>query len=1237
MTTAQKIEKFTDSGKFQILMDSILRFSKTEYASIISTGVNIEGKPIKSPLDSFSLIPGSKPPKYLIVQHTTAKLEDLENKWLFDHTTAKGKGKDKRKDGDVIKTGRYAHEIRKKDPNAEFILILTTNRRLSLSDQKQDPLVLKTYQKCQEYSLQCEIWEQSRIIHFLNNTPEGHWLRKEFLGIDAELLSEKLLEMICKINLNRYRQEFFLEDNDFIQREIESIVEQEIKKQNKSLHLLIGESGFGKSTISYHLLKKHIESGGFGLWISVDNLEEGLPLENIIGNVLKQIQSKIRIDSENEIWRFATKQRFFIIIDDLNRSADPSRIIQRIISFLPPKSTKPDKQDVNIPFTIICPIWPKFWTPLSREFQNNPQIHQMQIDKFTLEEAESSILNAFKRCDYQITRLQANQSAKKLGCDPLLIGLFSQSLKRDDPHVSLLANDVIDMFIQRKIDEIAQKSPFLNFEFNQVLSKICIEMLIQKRFFPTFAQIEKWLSEDQKFIQIFRELNQNRTLCFINDEKLVFRHDRIQFYLLTKSMLKILDSDDEIRSNVISEPYYAEILGQSILLKEQTDTQLNEIQEKNILSLFESLKIFGDPSTEYHHKIIEEITAWIKVEKRKNYPNPSIIDEICWIIIETDSNVIIPITDYLPQYYFVQFARIRNCCVNSGVQYCSNYNLFEPGIRSSLRNRLFEHAKEKHSEKILKDLKDILQSVEISDKERYGALIFTGFLKFSSLQEEILACWKNTGDKKTILPAALWAGINCCGKNFERILNPMMDYWASLSDKDDESGRMSEKMKISEAIRLSVGITRKMSNSIVKYLISQSEKNKSLYWHILIILHYIDDPDAVEFVATKIALDFPNSTLSWSIADHWNTKLYSYNKQLSDPSLRRLQDLWENDKNNSEVRKKAFKLWETGANFKDIEKIQNILSESPLFRQSIILRTELKDWSVLPEYLSLILHESSYLYVAHHLWCEDIKKVAEIYLKSFERDISRDFKGGCSNEHHFLSSLIMAIPEMDAEQLLKRYWDHLRFSSLFIHSALYIGTPVCLSLAETAISECPKDVDIFEHIDGHFWINDQGRPRTLTITRLNNLKPYLCRFSKDEIQHLYWTCESCGFIEWARENLVEYLSDEAKKRILISDEDLLQELQRPELKDHLAVFIKNWIEKNEWSKDTKERLFRVVYRLLTEDPSQKNLEIASIVLKINGNRKDLEILEKFTYIGDSKKILEIKEDTRFYVFRKTIE
>ena len=357
-------------------MDSILRFSNPEYASIISTGVNMEGKAIKSPLDGFTQVPGSQSPKFIMVQHTTAKLEDLDSKWLFDHTTATGKRKEEGHDGDVVKAGQYAREIRQKNSDAEFVLILTTNRPLSLNKQKgQDPLVLKAYQKCQEYNIQCEIWEQSRITHFLDNTPDGHWLRKEYLSIDAELLSEKLLETICKINLQRYNQFLFLGDDDFLQTEMETSVEQEINTQNQGLHLLIGESGFGKSTISYYLLKKHIESGGFGLWISVDDIDESLPLENIIGNTLKKLYTNIRIDPETEIWRFATKRQFFIIIDDLNRVQIQPEFSKELSHFYPRNRLNPR----NRPLKYRSHSYYLFGQNIGSRFHENSKIIRKSI------------------------------------------------------------------------------------------------------------------------------------------------------------------------------------------------------------------------------------------------------------------------------------------------------------------------------------------------------------------------------------------------------------------------------------------------------------------------------------------------------------------------------------------------------------------------------------------------------------------------------------------------------------------------------------------------------------------------------------------------------------------------------------------------------------------------------------------------------------------------------------------
>jgi len=1219
-------------------MDSVLRFSNLEYASIISTGVNAEGKAIKSPLDGFTLVPGSNPPKFIMVQHTTVKIEDLESKWLFDHTTAKGKQNRGGNDGDVVKAGQYANEILQKHPDAEFVLILTTNRSLSLNKHnRQDPLVLKTYEKCLECGIKCEIWEQSRIAHFLDNTPEGHWLRWKYLGIDAELLSEKLLEEICKINLERYKKSYYLDDNDLFQRDTEISVSGGINKQNYGLHLLFGESGFGKSTIAYHLLKKHLDSGGFGLWIPVENILDGLPLENIIANTLKQIYSQIRIDHDTGIWKFSTQKQFLIIIDDINRSLDPTKILRRIISFLPQIPTEDGKPKVKIPFSIILPVWPKYWTPISQEFRNHPFIHETQINKFTLEESESLIINAFQKQGTEITRLKANQIANTLGCDPLLIGLFTSTLRKDDIQTSLISHNVIRDFIHQNIEVLSQKSPvnYLVFEYIEVISKICNEMLIQKSFFPTFSQIEGWLCEKAKYIEIFRELITNRILCSIEHEKLVFRHDRIQFFLLTQAMINILDSDPRIRSNIISEPFYAELIGQSILHKEQSNSQLDEIQQKNILSFFEALKIFGDPVTDYYNKIVERIISWIKEEKRLGYPKPSVIDAINWIIVDIDSNAIISITDYLPQTYPVHLSRIRNGSVDSGVKFCSTYDDFEPSSTNYLRDRIFEHAKEMHPIQIQKELREILQSDTISDKQRFGALIFLGFLKLPSFEKDIHTCWRNTQDKKLTLTAALWAGIECCDDTLDDTLNPMMEYWASLSSDIDPSSGLSDIIKIADYLRFS--IKRRMTNCVVKYLISQCERHQTLKWSMIVLLREVNDPDAIEFVVTTLSIDYPGSFFGLTMTDCWNPKIFSYGRLLSSQSLVRLEMLWKDEKNHQDIRKNAFKLWKTGANHADTDLLKTVLPNTPIFKESVILRAELEDWSVLPDYLSIISEDAHPLYVAHHLWCDDIKRVVERYLESFKENISSDFKGGTMNEHYILTNLIMTIPKEEAEILLDTYWSHLKYSPLFIQSALYIGTQRTLELAKIAVLECPQDIDIFRHISLHFSINDMGRLRTLSLKRLNDLKPYLSRFNEDEIRSLYLECKRSGFMGWADENLVLYLSDEDKKRELLSDNDLLEYLRQPDLKPHLSFHISYAIEENRWGKDTRERVLRAGQRLLTDDPSQTSLEIVSIILKTCGNRRDLAILDDFGNVGDTNKIAQIIQDTQFQVFYRTLE
>jgi hypothetical protein len=189
MTTAATLESLTDRSRFEHLATSVLRKADARYAGIIHTGVNAQGETIVAPIDGLHLLPNSNPPHYIFVQHTTTDRERLRGKWLS------GKG------ADLPKAAAEAKKVRKKQPEAVFTVVLTTNQRVDAQ------LAIDVLQRAEANNVAVDIWEQSRLTDFLDTTQDGHWLRKAYLGIEAERLSAGLLHQLGRRSLELYQQE----------------------------------------------------------------------------------------------------------------------------------------------------------------------------------------------------------------------------------------------------------------------------------------------------------------------------------------------------------------------------------------------------------------------------------------------------------------------------------------------------------------------------------------------------------------------------------------------------------------------------------------------------------------------------------------------------------------------------------------------------------------------------------------------------------------------------------------------------------------------------------------------------------------------------------------------------------------------------------------------------------------------------------------------------------------------
>ena len=78
--TQQILAAITDQGLFERLATAVVRAKLPQYFLLAHTGVNSEGKTIRSPVDGIGFVPDVSPAHMIALHHTTCKREDIEKK-----------------------------------------------------------------------------------------------------------------------------------------------------------------------------------------------------------------------------------------------------------------------------------------------------------------------------------------------------------------------------------------------------------------------------------------------------------------------------------------------------------------------------------------------------------------------------------------------------------------------------------------------------------------------------------------------------------------------------------------------------------------------------------------------------------------------------------------------------------------------------------------------------------------------------------------------------------------------------------------------------------------------------------------------------------------------------------------------------------------------------------------------------------------------------------------------------
>jgi len=1220
------------SGSFELLAMAVLRRVHPEYAGLVHTGINIEGKTVKDPVDGIFLLADASPPHFIIVHHTTDKI--IERKWLHKNKHPDSKGtRFIIIEGDVIKAIQWAEKLRQSEPDTIVTLILTTNRRVDSS------IYVKVANECRSGNIEMgPVWENSRFADYLDHDANGQWLRKKFLGIDQERLSEDLLRQLCHQNCDLYYQKLFRPDSAYwVERVLEQEIHQAIFYKEQELTLLVADSGFGKSTIAYRILKAHLDRGMFGLWINPLIASCGITIENIISNTLQHLQPSLEKDSGGKALSWGSRTNpLLIIVDDINRSPTPHRLIEHIASWV--RNIKSKDKDYYV-FRIICPLWPTVFE------QINPQAYE-KIKSFAIyggplspSEGAEAVQKKSKAQQFYITGIEGKEISEMLSHDPILINMWEPSLPAQKDWEDI-KQKIIENYIYRQLEQVAINGTFVADDLFESLITLANNMLINRITEPEWAQIREWFDGNLEKLEGLRLIVHAGQLCHLEGEtgkkRLLFRHDRVRDAVMARSIYIWLQRGD-ILNDILIELFYSEVIGHALILGDYDLGLVQRVAETNPLALFFSFNRFRHPSTLFHHAIVNQILSWIRNYMETGKCINSLRWEIEGILSKTDSTLVNDFTANLNFSQGVCFARLRNGDALSGVKLCSK---FGPSSNFPYLEMIIDNARNKFNKQFIGELRAILSDPKSTDSIRVGALNLAGYIEDPDIAEAILNCWQGAENKKDALFSAIWAATRCCAKNPEITLAPILDFWSGLSDEEKENGR-SEKSEVVTSLRLA--LNRGIKDSALEFLIIYARENSSLTNLLAVVLAWIDNPEAILFTTNMVAESYriaeeTGGAPIWAhmTLDRWNPRR-SNGKRLSEASLNALRKVWKSEGGDKHLRIATFDFWSQNAKNSELSILQNIKKESVLYPIALKTRLIIGDLSAAKEVITETMkakHKEFWMHYYQYGWCETLKNFLHDYLYDRGKKIEHKYGSYQYEGDWAISTLLTQINQKDALEILLTQWDHLRFTKQYIQVALYLGTKECLDKAKESIINWPENDSVFEHI---MWIFDDrrtDRQEKLSQNKLENLIPYLNRLDEHTIYDLGEICNRFGFHQWRRQYIDAIIAPKYREMICPDDEQLFLQLDDCLTRGWIHS---SWMENFENRGDPPDRALRIVRSWLESRRSPQALKIASQCLVVLGTRKDIILLDIEGLPMEDPDVERIKEEAKYLLFRRTLK
>ena len=664
--------------------------------------------------------------------------------------------------------------------------------------------------------------------------------------------------------------------------------------------------------------------------------------------------------------------------------------------------------------------------------------------------------------------------------------------------------------------------------------------------------------------------------------------------------------------SVISDPYFAEVIGMALAAGEMTKAAIDEVGEANPLGLFCAMRHFQRPQTEAERYVVGAAMNWAISGAPRERQNCFLRDAVLRVLAECEGPHVIKLSkcvDASGTGIWSLRARFRNGDLAAGIRLCRR---FGPGVGVVGHVELIEHVLEKFGSQLIDGLKNVLARTDITNTTRSGALRLAGFTGHPALSDAVRGSWAADAERVEILSDYLWAGSQCYSKDSPGLLQPIFDAWAAMSDEDVDRGGSPRVRFGADRIRWAFR-DRKPARAIGCFL--DRAKDPELRWPMLVMLNGIDDPDAIEFVVRELAQidEGLEKTGQWSpfaatAVHEWTRRPKYGGSRMSVGSRQRLHELWSSEGSGRHLRRRAIQFWGATVARGDIAVLKKVDTGSDIGDLALFQRLERGDETAIPALVQKLENDRKGYWwrAARYVWSDELTECLDRTLGRIieegteaERQVSKDIDW-------FLSERLMELPPGPAERLIEKHWGGLAQSAPYIQSALYLASPSLLAKVQEVVEQCDASESLFTHLDSHFGIRFEGRRGITRISQLDALLPYLDHLADIDLLSLWEACNDNRWFDWRRDHL-DSRAERAGQRF-VNDASVLKELDNELAHENPYFWAGHWGDAVLKVGLSLNQMMGLVGNWLTRRDEENALHMAVSLVTRFGKRRHVSVL-----------------------------